>query len=93
MQMLELQIKQQELQLKMQKQQIEAAEKADRIRIEEARIESQKEIAAMQVAANAAAAKDKLKNQMELEGTKLGIDIAKHKAQATQQRFQKKERT
>jgi hypothetical protein len=94
MQMQELQLKQQELQLKMQKQQIEAAEKADRIRIEETRIETQKEIAAMQVAATAAAAKDKLKNQMEFEGAKLGIDIAKHKAQSTQQRFQpKKEKT
>jgi hypothetical protein len=78
----------------MQKQQIEAAEKADRIRIEETRIETQKEIAAMQVAATAAAAKDKLKNQMEFEGAKLGIDIAKHKAQSAQQRFQpKKEKT
>jgi hypothetical protein len=94
MQMQELQLKQQELQLKMQKQQIEAAEKADRIRVEESRIEAQKEIAAMQVAATAAAAKDKLKNQMEFEGAKLGIDIAKHKAQSTQQRFQpKKEKT
>jgi len=82
MQMQELQLKQQEMQLKQQKQQVEAAEKADRIRLEEARIEAQKEIAAMQVSATAAAAKDKLKQQMEFEGTKLGIDIAKHKAQS-----------
>ena len=82
MQMQELQLKQQDMQLKQQKQQVEAAEKADRIRLEEARIEAQKEIAAMQVSATAAAAKDKLKQQMEFEGTKLGIDIAKHKAQS-----------
>ena len=82
MQMQELQLKQQDLQLKAQKQQIEAAAKADQIRVEEARIEAQKEIAAMQVAANAASQRDKLNKSMELEGTKLGVQIAKDKAQA-----------
>ncbi len=81
MQMQELQIKQGELQLKQQKQQIDAAAKADQIRVEEARIAAQKEIAAMQVAATAAAAKDKATRQSEIEGARLGIDVAKHKAQ------------
>ena len=90
MQMQELQIKQGELQLKQQKQQIDAATKADQLRIEEARIAAQKEIAAMQVAANAAAAKDKLDRQSEMEGTRMGIDVAKHKAQmAVQQAAQR----
>ena len=75
----------QELQLKQQKQQIDAAAKADQLRIEEARIEAQKEIAAMQVGATAAAAKDKLQKQQMLEGTKIGADIAKHKAQMAMQ--------
>ena len=39
-----------------------------------------KEIAAMQVAATAAAAKDKLARQQELEGLRIGADIAKSKA-------------
>ena len=82
MQMQELQLKQQDLQLKAQKQQIEAAAKADQIRVEEARIAAQKEIAAMQVAANAAAAKDKLTKNLELEGAKIGVQIAKDRAQA-----------
>ena len=82
MQMKELEIKAQELQLKAQKQQIEAAEKADRIRVEEARIVAQKEIAAMQVAASTATAKAKISAQHELEGTKLGVQIAKDRAQA-----------
>ena len=86
MQMQELQLKQQELQLKAQKQQIEAAEKADRIRVEEERIAAQKEIAAMQVAATAAAQKDKLQRQQEIEGTRMGIDAAKHRAQMAIQR-------
>jgi hypothetical protein len=89
MQMQELQIKQGELQLKQQKQQIDAAAKADQIRIEEARIEAQKEIAAMQVGAQAAASKDKAARQQETEGMRLGIDAAKHKAQMAMQQAQR----
>jgi hypothetical protein len=85
MQMQELQLKGQELQLKAQKQQIEAAEKADRIRVEEARIQAQKDIAAMQVGAQAAAAKDKAEKQQQTEGMRMGIDAAKHKAQMAAQ--------
>jgi hypothetical protein len=89
MQQQELQIKMQELQLKAQKQQIDAAAKADQLRIEESRIAAQKEIAAMQVGASAAAAKDKLEKQQLIEGTKLGVDIAKHRAQVAMQMAQK----
>lgn len=89
MQMQELQIKQGELQLKQQKQQIDAAAKADQIRIEEARIAAQKEIAAMQVGAQAAANKDKLARQQETEGMRMGIDAAKHKAQIAVQQAQR----
>jgi SWI/SNF chromatin-remodeling complex subunit SWI1 len=81
MQQQELQIKMQELQLKAQKQQLDAAAKADQLEIEKSRIMAQKEIAAMQVGANAAAAKDKLNKMQELEGTRMGIDAAKHRAQ------------
>ena len=89
MQQQELQIKMQELQLKAQKQQIDAAAKADQLKIEEARIAAQKEIAAMQVGATAAAARDKLQKQQELEGTRIGADIAKHKAQMAMQMAQR----
>ena len=88
MQMQELQIKQGELQLKQQKMQTEAAAKADQLEIERARIESQKQIAAMQVGASAAAARDKLKQQMESEGVRMGIDAAKHRAQMSMQQRQ-----
>jgi hypothetical protein len=89
MQQQELQIKMQELQLKQQKQQIDAAAKADQLRIEESRIAAQKEIAAMQVGASAAAAKDKLQKQQLIEGSKIGADIAKHRAQMAVQMAQK----
>jgi hypothetical protein len=79
----------QELQLKQQKQAMEAAAKADQIRVEEARIAAQKEIAAMQVGATAAAAKDKLEKQQMIEGTRIGADIAKHRAQMAVQSAQR----
>ena len=88
MQMQELQLKQGELQLRAQKQQIEAATKADQLRLEESRIAAQKEIAAMQVGATAAAARDKLAKQMQLEGVKIGADVAKNKAALSHQRAQ-----
>lgn len=89
MQQQELQIKMQELQLKVQKQQVDAATKADQLRIEESRIAAQKEIAAMQVGASAAAAKDKLQKQQLIEGTKIGVDIAKNRAQMAMQMAQR----
>ena len=89
MQMQELQIKQGELQLKQQKQQIDAAAKADQLEIEKARIAAQKEIAAMQVAATAAAKRDQLAKQQEAEGVRMGIDVAKHKAQMAVQQAQR----
>ena len=85
MQMQELQLKQQEVQLKAQKQQQDAQAKAQQLQLEAARIESQKEIAAMQVGANAAAAKDKAQRQQETEGMRMGLDAQKHRAQIQSQ--------
>jgi hypothetical protein len=92
MQQQELQIKMQELQLRQQKQQVEAASKADQIRVEESRIEAQKEIAAMQVGAQAAAARDKADKQQQTEGVRLGLDAAKHTAQMAVQMAQRAKR-
>jgi len=88
MQQQELQLRQQDLQLKAQKQAGDMAAKADQIRIEEARIAAQKEIAAMQVGATAAAARDKLAKNQQAEGTRLGIEVAKHKATLAMQQAQ-----
>ena len=89
MQMQELQLKQQDLQLKAQKQAADMAAKADQIRIEEARIQAQKDIAAMQVGATAAAKKDQLDRQQQADGLRMGIDAAKHKAQMAVQMAQR----
>ena len=68
---------------------MDAIEKAKRLEIEQSRIASQKEIAAMQVGATAAAAKDKLARQTEIEGARMGIDAAKHRAQMAVQQAQR----
>ena len=75
--------------LKQQKQQVDAQAKAQQLQIEQSRIAAQKEIAAMQVGATAAAAKDRLQKQQELEGTKIGVDIAKNRAQMAMQMAQR----
>jgi hypothetical protein len=89
MQQQELQLKMQELQLKQQKQAIDAAAKADQLRIEESRIQAQKDIAAMQVGAQTAAKRDQLEKQQQAEGVRMGLDAAKHKAQMAVQLAQR----
>ena len=56
--------------------------------IEAARIAAQKEIAAMQVAANSAVNKEKMARQTAIDTAKLGIDAAKHKENLAHQRQQ-----
>jgi len=85
MQLEELEIKKEELQLKKEKQLADAAAKADQIRVEEARIDAQIEIAALQVGATAAAAKDRAGKQQEADGARIGADMAKHRAQMASQ--------
>lgn len=85
MQMQELQIKQGELDLKKQKLQIDAAEKSDRLELEQARIEAQKEIAGLQVGAKLATAKGDLDAKQEAEGLRMGMDIAREQIQMNQQ--------
>jgi hypothetical protein len=73
----ELAIKEGELQRKMQKDQVDAAAKADQIRIEEERIKAQAEIDGARIGLEAAKAKQKLEGDMEAQGLKLGVDIAR----------------
>jgi hypothetical protein len=85
MQMQELQIKQGELDLKKQKLQVEAAEKSDRLELEQARIEAQKEIAGLQVGAKIATDKNTLDAKQEAEGLRIGVEIARDSMSRTQQ--------
>ena len=88
MQQQELQIKQEELQLKKQKLQVDAASKADQLKIEEARIAAQKEIAGMQVGAKTAKDKAQQESKDKIEGLRAGADIAYKNAQLQQSREQ-----
>jgi hypothetical protein len=83
MQQAELAIKQAELQRKSTKDQLDAAAKADQLEIEKQRIEAQKEIAGMQVGAKAAKDKADLTSKMELEGMRLGTQIAQQRLQGS----------
>jgi len=84
MQMKELEIKQGELDLKKQKFQIEAAEKNDRLELEQLRIETQKEIAGLQVGAKIATDKGNLDAKQEAEGLRIGVEIARGQVETAQ---------
>ena len=90
MQQEELQIKREDLELKKQKMIMDQAAKVDQLKIEESRIESQKEIAGMQVGVKAAKDKAELEAKMELEGVKLGSDIAYKKVQLNESKGSQK---
>jgi hypothetical protein len=84
----ELQLKQAELELKSKKLAADAAGKADQLQIERDRIESQEQIAGMnaQIKVNEDA-KNREAKEREM-GAKLGIDLAKAKAQMQQRKGQ-----
>ena len=84
MQQQELQIKQGELELKKQKMLIDAAEKNDRLELENKRIASQQEIAGLQVGAKVATDKANLSAKQQEAGLRMGIEIAREAAQSAQ---------
>jgi len=85
MQQQELAIKQGELDLKKQKLQVDAAEKNDRLELEQMRIEAQKEIAGLQVGAKLATSKGDLDAKQEAEGLRVGMEIARDQMNMAQQ--------
>lgn len=89
----EMQIKQAELELKSKKLAVDAAGKADQLQIERDRIESQEKIAAMNATIKVNEdAKNRLAKEGEI-GAKLGIDLAKSKAQMQMQQTRSKDVT
>jgi len=84
MQMKELEIKQKEVDIKERKLMIDAAEKNDRIELEEKRIAAQKEIAGLQVGAKVATDKANLSAKQELEGLRIGVQVAKEASMGMQ---------
>lgn len=88
MQMKELDIKQKEVDLKEKKLQIDAAEKNDRLELEQARIEAQKEIAGLQVGAKISTDKNNLDAKQEAEGLRIGVEIARGQLDSMQREAQ-----
>ena len=84
----ELQLKQAELELKSKKLAVDASGKADQLQIERDRIESQEKIAGMNAQIKVSEdAKNRAAKEKEI-GAKLGIDLAKAKAQMQQRKGQ-----
>jgi hypothetical protein len=81
MQQAELQLKAKEIELKEKKIAADAAADADRIEVEMARIEAQKEIAGLNAGAKAARDSEEVRGKLEVEGVKLGMQIAKDRAE------------
>jgi hypothetical protein len=77
----EVELKSREVDIKEKQLIIDATAKADNLELEKSKIESQQQIAGMQVGAKAAKDRATLEATMELEGTKLGSKIAKEKAE------------
>jgi hypothetical protein len=89
----EMQIKQGELELKSKKLATDAAAKADQLQIERDRIESQEKIAGMNAQIKVITDnKNRLAKESEM-GAKLGIDLAKSKAQMQMQQTRSKDVT
>jgi hypothetical protein len=84
MQQAEIQLKQKELELKEKKLLVDAADKSDRIELEEKRIASQQEIAGLQVGAKVATDQANLSAKEQMEGLRMGVEIAREAVQTQQ---------
>jgi hypothetical protein len=84
MQQKELQIKEQEVQRKSKKDMMDAAAKADEIRIKEEALKAKQDYEGTKLGVEIKKHQTEQQNKQELEGTKLGIDIAKSRMQTAQ---------
>ena len=64
--------------------QIDAAEKNDRLELEQMRIESQEEIAGLNVGAKLATSRSQMEAKQEEAGLRMGIEIAREALQSEQ---------
>jgi hypothetical protein len=86
MQMQELQIKQGELALKQKKLAVDAATKADELRLKETEIQSKNQIDGARIGAESARTRLELDSKNQLEGLRIGSDIAHKRAQLAAQK-------
>jgi len=81
MQMQELQIKQQEVELKKLKIQVDGAAKADELGLKKQELESKMEMDMVKMTEQNKAKMREMQSREQLEGTRIGVDIAKSKHQ------------
>jgi len=86
----ELKIKEQEVQRKGMKDKVDAAAKADEIRLKEEKMHGDQELAGTKLGIEIKRDKEKNEAAQEAEGVRMGLDIAKHKATLLSQRTQTK---
>jgi hypothetical protein len=77
--MQELQLKAQELQLKAQKIQVDGAAKADELALKKQELESKMEMDMVKLTEQNKVKAREIMSREQLEGTKIGVDIAKTK--------------
>ena len=85
MQMQELQLRAKEVELKEKKILVDAAIASDKQELEEQKVSGQLELESMRIGAQINESKQKAQFEQERDGIKLGVDIAKSKAQQLQQ--------
>jgi len=85
MQLQELQLKAKEVELKEKKLLVDAAIASDKQELEEQKVSGNLELEALRVGAQINESKNKAQFEQERDGIKLGVDIAKSKAQQLQQ--------
>jgi hypothetical protein len=86
MQMQELQIKQGELALKQKKLSVDAAAKADELRIKEMEVQGKNELDGARLGADSAKTRLQLDSKNQLDGLRIGSDIAHKRAQLAAQK-------
>jgi len=86
----ELKIKEQEVQRKGMKDKVDAAARADEIRLKEEKMHGDQELAGTKLGIEIKRDKEKNEAAQEAEGVRMGLDIAKHKATLLSQRTQTK---
>ena len=85
MQQQELQLRAKELQLKEKQLAVDATAKADKQALEEERVKGDLQLRAMQTSANIERDKAKMQAENERDGVKLGVEIAKSRAESARQ--------
>jgi len=87
-QLLDQQIKAQELQRKAQKDQMDFALAQEKLKLEAQKIDSDAKIAAMKTQADAAAKSNAMRTKASIDGMRIGVDVAKGKEEMAMRRAQ-----